>query len=192
MSSANPIAKLRFKEPCRNLPFHKNGKGEEWLFTYRFAQTYLSQASSSADDRRIAVAREIPANGYGIADLVAVSWRPTGKRLCSWEDFQRQGRPILKAFEIKLNNWRRALLQANRYRLFANSSIVVLPARNQNAALKYLETFRLLEVGLWSFDPVAKRIVRHYTPRPRKPQDTRQERQAVLLVSRATKALPTF
>jgi hypothetical protein len=192
-SSSNRIAKLRFREPCRNLPHHKNGKGEEWLFSYRFAQTYLAECRphlSNSKKNRTAVAREIPANGYGIADLIAVNWQSirNAQRL-SPEDFERRGRPTIRAFELKLNNWRQALMQANRYRFFAHIPIVVLPASNK-AALKYIETFRLLRVGLWSFDIDQKRITRHYTPRSQKPLDSRQKTRAIRLVAKATKALP--
>lgn len=193
-TSPNRIAKLRFQEPCRNLPYHKNGKGEEWLFSYRFAQTYLAQFHSRRDGtkrNKIAVAREIPANGYGIADLIAINWQSVRTaRILSPEDFERRGRPTIKAFELKLNNWRQALMQANRYRFFAHVPIVVLPTRNQKAALKYIETFRLLRVGLWSFDVDQKKIIRHYTPRSQRPLDTRQKTRAIRLVAKATKALP--
>lgn len=193
-TSSSPIAKFRFHEPCRNLPHHKNGKGDEWLFSYRFAQTYLSQFHSrrhATKKNKIAVAREIPANGYGIADVIAVHWQSfRTARTLSPEEFERRGRPSIRAFELKLTNWRQALMQANRYRFFAHVPIVVLPACKRNAALKYIQTFRLLRVGLWSFDVDQKKIIRHYTPRSNKPLDTRQQRRAIRLVAKATKSLP--
>lgn len=194
MNSTRPIAKLKFNEPCRNLPSHKNGKGKEWFLAYRFAQAYLAETQisiKSTKRQKVVIAREIPANGYGIADLVAVNWQSMGKRSAmSLEEFQRLGRPLVRAFEIKVGNWRQALIQAHRYRFFAHSSIVVLPFDRRSTALEYIGTFQLLKVGLWSFDVESKKIIRYYTPRSRKPQDARQEKQAVLLVGKATKSLP--
>ena len=143
----------------------------------------------------LAIAREIPANGYGIADCVAVSWKPTDQSaagLAKGNHFLSLAKPTVRAFEAKLHDWRRALLQANRYRFFAHVPIVVLPAEKCRLAVANLDTFRLLKVGLWSFDPATDHIFAHFTPRPSRPRDIRQASRALALVARASKALPIF
>lgn len=52
------------------------------------------------------------------------------------------------AIEAKLKNWKRALDQAYRYKWFANQAYVVLDHQNINAAVKNLEGFKKLNVGL--------------------------------------------
>jgi hypothetical protein len=193
-TTSHRIAKLRFSEPRRNLPSYGTGRGEEHLFTYRFAQAYVAQFRAlhrPTTRNRVVVAREIPANGYGIADLVAVSWKSAGNgKAQSVAAFVAKGRPIVRAFEIKMRDWRKALRQANRYRFFAHTPIVVLPAASVTQALEHIETFRLLGVGLWSFDMKTNRIIPHFTPRPHHPLDSRQHIQALLSTAKATKALP--
>ena len=141
----------------------------------------------------LAVAREIRANGYGIADCVAVSWKPKDQSaggLVEGDHFLPIRKFTVRAFEAKLYNWRRALLQANRYRFFAHMPIVVLPAEQCHLALANLDTFRLLKVGLWSFDPATDHISAHFTPRRTRPRDIRQAARALELFARASKALP--
>src|SRR5262245_22792569 len=115
-TTSDRIAKLRFAEPRRNLPSYGTGRGEEQLFTYRFAQAYVAQFRAlhrTSTKNRIVIAREIPANGYGIADLVAVIWKSAGNgRTQSAADFVAKRRPIVRAFEIKMRDWCKALRQA--------------------------------------------------------------------------------
>ncbi len=54
----------------------------------------------------------------------------------------------LCAVEAKLRDWRRALYQAYRYQDFSHKSWVLLDARNINPALKNLDDFIALNVGL--------------------------------------------
>lgn len=188
---SNRIAKLRFSEPVRNLPSYKSNGGAEHKFAYRFAQAYVEQFGTlhrNTGKNRIVVAREIPANGYGIADLVAVTWKSKRAiRPISSVNFISKYRPTVRAFEIKISDWRKALMQANRYRFFAHAPIVVLPSSNVGPALKYLETFRGLGVGLWSFDVEANRISKHFTPRPLRPLDLDRHAKVLSSVARANK-----
>lgn len=52
------------------------------------------------------------------------------------------------SFEIKVHDWRRALYQATRYRLFSNLSFVVLPERACSAALRHRELFLRANIGI--------------------------------------------
>jgi hypothetical protein len=141
-----------------------------------------------------AVARQIPVNGYGIADFVTVNWEPSICRDAlgpvAAQTFVSQARPVIRAFELKLRDWRKALAQANRYRFYAHVAIAVLPPHFCAAALKFLDTFQLLEVGLWSFDSASGRIVTHFTPRPSSPVDLPNQIRALRLVAKASRALP--
>lgn len=191
------IERAGFYEPQRNLPHFDPRNGAERRFALQFAKAYRAQFLSLHRPSRndsIALAREVPVNGYGIADLVAVSWNPA--LLSSLpghldhEGFLRKARPTVRAFEVKLLDWRKALMQASRYRFFAQAALVVLPRQKCAAALKYLDTFQAVRIGLWSFDGKTCRITRHFTPRPTKPADKRQRTRVLELVARASKALP--
>jgi hypothetical protein len=191
------IPKLRFHEPVRNLPNHAAGRCAEERMVSRFGRAYRAvfpDLHHRTTKTSTAMARQIPVNGYGIADFVAVSWQPSPWRPMvgplAAQDFVCEANPVIRAFELKLRDWRKALAQANRYRFYAHVAIVVLPPRFCAAALKFLDTFQLLEVGLWSFDSRAGRIIAYSTPRPSQPVDTRNCLKALRLVAKATKALP--
>lgn len=52
------------------------------------------------------------------------------------------------AIEFKLSNWRRALLQAFRYRNFANESYVILDRAHAARAIDTVKEFREANIGL--------------------------------------------
>jgi hypothetical protein len=181
----------------RNLPTYSRGRSKEESLVIQFAKAYRDQFTSVHNrtiKTALAMARQIPVNGFGITDFVAISWNDgllgADEELLDPEEFLRRMKPTTRAFEVKLADWRKALMQANRYRFFAHVPIVVLPIDRTRPALEYLETFELLGVGLWSFATETKRIIRHYTPRPLSPRDRRHEIQALRHVARASKALP--
>lgn len=72
------------------------------------------------------------------------------------------------AIEAKLSNWRRALNQAHRYKWFSNESYVFMPIENVWPALKNIELFKELGVGLASVSSDCK-IKVEYKPRKVKP-----------------------
>lgn len=57
------------------------------------------------------------------------------------------------AFELKLENWRRALFQALQYRAFAHKVSIVLPRSKQSVVSQNLELFRKTQVGVLLLDP---------------------------------------
>lgn len=141
-------------------------------FGRSFAVDYDSRYSSihpgSSKMCRI-LAHEVPVNGFGIADLVTVSWNmradcsqsiPTGDEL--------QSQSTVRAFEFKLSDWRRGLMQAHRYRFFADAAILVLPTAKL-PTVSNLDTFKNIRVGLWIYDEAARKITKVYTPRPKSP-----------------------
>lgn len=83
------------------------------------------------------------------------------------------------SFEFKLKDWRRALVQAFRYRNFGNESYVVLDGASVAAALKNLEHFRLANVGLASIAVGGAIQVWHF-PEPAIPFSSRSSRTVAL------------
>ena len=55
------------------------------------------------------------------------------------------------SFELKLNNWNRALKQAFKYRAFSNESFVVIDCSSIKTALKNIRIFESANIGLASF-----------------------------------------
>jgi len=132
-------------------------------------------------------AREIPINGCGIADFVAIySDKTNGK---SKSRLPQINSLIIRAFELKISDWRRAMMQTHRYRYFANFSIVVLHSDKLKNAMKYLDTFKKINVGLWAFNPKTDKIITCYTPRPKIPLEPKYKPLALELVTKASKAL---
>jgi len=188
------VPKLKFSEPRHNLPGRKGVATAEDRFTIAFARAYTRDFSAvhrKTEKKPLAMAREIPVNGYGIADLVVVCAKPDPALYDDAEDFVERVRPSTRAFECKLKDWRAAMIQAVRYRYFAHQAIVVLPPDTCARALEYAETFRLVKVGLWSYDAVSDRIAAHHTPRPAPPKSFRHFLHSIRKVQVASrKALP--
>jgi len=144
----------------------------------------------------IVCARQIAVNGFGIADIVAVTWDSNQQRnenLLTIDNFMKIYRPTVRAFEIKLNNWRKGLTQTHRYRYFANSAILVLPSNKIPLALKYLDTFKAIHVGLWSFDFYSQSILPYYTPRPSSLLTNKHTKRVIKMLAKTSmKSLPVL
>ncbi len=190
------IPKVQFREPELNLPGRRAGViTPEMRFTIQFAKAYLDQYMTIHHKSRkdkIACVRQIAINGFGIADMVSISWtsQKTNKYYLSDDDFIDIFKPTVRAFEIKLSNWQKGMTQCHRYRYFANAAILVLPTEKISNALKYIDTFKKIHVGLWSFDKAARRILTYYTPRPKVPVETKQLKKAIHIIARTSKVLP--
>jgi len=65
----------------------------------------------------------------------------------------------LVAFEAKLDNWRRAFMQAYRSTAYADRTYVLVPPAVAERALQDREEFELRGVGLCAFDGHAIRIL---------------------------------
>lgn len=198
ISALDSIPKVRFHEPELNLPGRLPGllNSEEW-FTIQFAQAYLGQqvgVHRRSRKNNVACVRQVSVNGFGIADLVSVSWESglylEHGELVSAEEFLLNFKPTIRAFEIKLDNWRKGMIQAHRYRFFSNAAILVLPADKVSNALKYIETFKKIHVGVWSFDPTSRKIIAYYTPRPSYSVQTKYTVKALQKMANTSKALP--
>lgn len=96
---------------------------------------------------------------FGIPDLVVAFGKTDAagrRRLCAY------------AFEMKLRNWQRGLIQAYRYSAFAHYSFVVLDAARAAPAIHQIETFRRANIGLVTVDVNAK-LTWHFMPSYRSP-----------------------
>lgn len=81
--------------------------------------------------------------------------------------------PVLEStisIEAKLHDWKRALIQAYRYRHFSNCSFVLLPTANASGALNNLELFRRHDVGLASLG-TSGLYVHHYPEKRTRPMN---------------------
>ena len=74
---------------------------------------------------------------FGIPDYVCFSKLDTGIKVVS--------------FELKLKNWRGAMIQAFRYRSFSDYSYVVLPEETAGKAFNHINLFKKYGIGLISF-----------------------------------------
>jgi hypothetical protein len=196
ITKQTPVLKAGGHEPQHNLPRFNARRGAENRFALQFARVYRAAFSLLPDHKKqknMAFAREIPANGYGIADLVSVTWNPktrSGRTFWPVEEFISGTAHTVRAFELKMSDWRKALQQASRYRFFAHVPIAVLPAAKSRMALENLEIFQTLRVGLWTFDPKTAVIHAHFTPAAEEPRDTKHHIRTVRLLAKVTKALP--
>lgn len=66
------------------------------------------------------------------------------------------------SIEAKLKNWKRALLQANRYKKFSNYSFVLLNQQYARPALSNIHKFKELNIGLMTMDEIGYTL--HYSP----------------------------
>lgn len=194
MGTALKIPKLKFSEPRNNLPGRKGVVTVEDRFTIAFSRVYIStfmDIHRGSSRNSIVLAREIPVNGYGIADALAVAWKDNDLRYIDTRSFAGQANPCCRAFECKMKDWRKALSQAARYRYFAHQAIAVMPVDTCRRALPFLETFKKVKVGLWSFDVRSGKIQVHHTPRSKTPKSERYYIHSIDKVKEATKrALP--
>lgn len=168
--STTGIDRLIERSPRRNFPAKSARKRNESSFVLSFARLLGKSGETPFD----ALVREFPLNGYGIADLVTLKFLQ--------DNITSDATPrkaVLQAFEMKMCDWRRAMAQAFRYRYFADRSVVVLPPKEATSARGYLDTFRQLGIGLWSFDRDKAAVVEYYTPPLYPPLNESAKRKAI-------------
>lgn len=195
MRNSKPISIFNFSHPQSNLPAIRAGSVSESTFAAAFAKSYWLSASrmhSGTSRTQMCFAREIPVNGLGIADLVTVAWNPTQMHQFPThrDAVPEMNLSTVRAFELKLENWKKGLMQAYRYKFFSDSSILVLPNSNLTAALKSIDVFAQLRVGLWSYNMETGCIRSYLTPRPARPEDNKHRMIAILRVLEAVTAEP--
>ena len=168
--------------PRQNLPPSKSRKRTESLFLHAFAYNFKSRLLLQKSNKKYILARELDLNGYGIADLIF------------WEYHIKNSENYLlnttiTAFEIKIKDWKRAIIQAYRYKYYSNRAIVVIPTEYSNKAILNKKLFQDLDVGLWAFDKKDQKISKIYTPRKRKPINEAAREKALNILNRKFKFL---
>ncbi len=144
-----PASELRFNSynTRRNLPKEVRRRRGEANFLGAFLRTILKKKAPP-----ILYGRNFPVFGCGVADLLLCQL-PKGTTPGGEVD-----RVCLMAFEMKLNDWRKALHQAYRYKYYADRSIVVLPEKAANRAVQSRHLFEALGVELWTLDTAKRKI----------------------------------
>lgn len=93
-----------------------------------------------------------PQGLFGVPDLVIASFNPSRNTEDSIMVF---------AFEMKLSNWQRALVQAFRYRSFAEASYVLLDKKHIAPAIRQVDRFERANIGLLSIDLLGNVAIHH-------------------------------
>lgn len=194
MPSTNQIEIPDFHHPRSNLSsVHRQNEPED-AFVSDFLDTYLEtalQIHRGSPKTEMVVAREVAVNGLGIADALALSWKPKDTSLdfgVATVESLMYLTPTIRAFEAKLVNWRKGMMQAHRYSFFADASILVVPAKLLSAIQKAVPDFRKLSVGLWIFDQGRRSLRAIYTPRPRLSSAPEYRRMALKRMADAFRA----
>lgn len=102
----------------------------------------------------------------------------------------RQPRPVVNkiyAIEAKLKDWKRALMQADRYRYYATQSWVLLDACSIKPAVKNIDQFQRLNVGLAGIT-LSGKILNYYSPTSMPPKSKLHYWQANSEIAQRIKA----
>ncbi|MBL7181312.1 MAG: hypothetical protein ISS65_14070 [Desulfobacterales bacterium] len=188
MLNTSQIYEYPFRNPQKNFSGGNKRPNPEAMFAEQFARSYrdrFSQIHSGTCKDRTLFVREVPVSGNGIADLLVFSWSNTLTPQESISLDLEQLDPTVRAFEFKLSDWRKGMMQAHRYKYFSNASILVLPRNKMKSVKPELDLFRKLRVGLWGFLPETGSITCFYTPRPKQQQITKHAQKAIRLASQA-------
>lgn len=173
------VIKFGCHDTRRNLPLASSSKRGESNFLARFEKVYFaSELRTATKKQKFATGREFALDGFGRADLLFMAWT----HVKTTEEFTAvalRSRLRLTAIEAKIKDWRKGLMQAARYRFFANRALLVLPPETALSALTFLSTFRDLNVGLWEFDSTTNRLRKHFTPRGGRPLNMKAREKAV-------------
>ena len=186
MLDTSRIYENHFHNPQKNFSGGNRGSNPEAVFAEQFARSYcdrfLQIHSGTCKDNTLFM-RELPVYGNGIADLIVFSWSYTLTHKVSTSLDLEQLDPTVRAFEFKLSNWRRGMMQAHRYKYFSHASILVLPKNKIKSVKPELDLFRKLGVGLWGFTPETGSISCFYTPRPKQQQIAKHAQKAIRLAT---------
>jgi hypothetical protein len=127
-------------------------KRERDLFEAAFASKYIQNLINSEMHLNYFVE---PKGLFGIPDLLIVNADPS--QIGCKEHLQTF------AFEMKLTKWKRAMIQAFRYKAFANYSFVLVDMDHVAPALSNIEQFKKSNIGLMSVNQYGDSHV-HFQP----------------------------
>ncbi len=164
------IHTCKLKHPVVNFRHYAKNRHYEDEFAESFSIYYKNrfhQVHPRTSIQSALFVRELPVAGNGIADLVVFGWTKNDIDITVSPEKLIKEKTIIRAFEFKLADWRRGLMQTHRYKYFSDASILVVPISKIKAALFNLNTFKTLRIGLWGYDMQRKTIRKAYTPRPK-------------------------
>ena len=175
-------------KPEHNFPGRNTKQNYETIFAKQFAQSYQRKfidIHSRTTKKHTLFIREVPIPGNGIPDLLVFNWNQEIESDPVLALTSRKLIPTIRAFEIKISDWRKGLMQAHRYSYFSNASFLVLPWNKRNLIELHLDIFRSLRIGLWLFDTENDRIMNLYSPRPKQPRLKKYTQKAIDLAVEA-------
>ena len=174
--------------PQQNLSVRVTRQNPEAKFAEQFALAYrdrFRKIHSGTSKWKTVFVREVPVFGNGIPDLLALSWsHDRAVQLSTCLELEKLA-PTVRAFEFKLSDWRKGLMQAHRYKFFSHVSILVLPNHKMKSVAPRIDIFHKLRVGLWGFSPETGTIACFYTPRPIKQQIAKYGERAIRLAEQS-------
>src|SRR4029077_12539520 len=138
--TSNHLVRFRSTSPRKNLPPSISRKRAEANFLCSFERAFVAEHYQT----RQITWRDFALQGYGIPDLITFAWSTDQNQatVLSLEALRlKLQRQQLTAFELKLRDWRKGIVQAYRYRYFCDRSIVVLPGVVADRTSKRLELF---------------------------------------------------
>ena len=176
--TSNHLVRFRSTSPRKNLPPSISRKRAEANFLCSFERAFVT---GHCQTKQITW-HDFALQGYGIPDLITFAWSnqqyqtPALSLEALRQKLQRQQ---FTAFELKLRDWRKGIVQAYRYRYFCDSSIVVIPSDVAVRASQRLELFTSLDVGLWSFAPDTDVITEYFAPHQGTARNLEAETRAI-------------
>lgn len=193
MKSTNIMRTSRIYEysaykPEYNFPGRETNQNPEAVFAEQFALSYqrrFIEIHSRTSKKQTLFIREVPISEHGIPDLLVFNWTYNTAISAISQFLLKDFTPTIRAFEIKISNWRKGLMQAHRYRYFSHASFLVLPWNKIRLVKAHLNVFKTLRIGLWLFAPESDRIINIFTPRPQKPKITKYTQKAIELTAKA-------
>lgn len=172
--------RLNSHDTRKNLPRVSSAKRGESNFLREFETVYFNDDENKG--KCFARGREFTLEGYGRADIIWLAWK---NKTSGEKHFTGplQNKMHIIAIEAKLKDWRKGLMQVARYRYFANKAILVLAPQASAVAVRHLDAFKKLSVGLWEFDPKSASIIKHTTPRKQKPLCALAQTRALKIIT---------
>ena len=188
MSYFSNILDFQFHSPQKNLAGKTPRKNPEGEFAEEFTKAYCERflkIHSGTSKKHTLFMREVPISGNGIADLLVFSWSHNLATQETTNPDLEELSPTVRAFEFKMSDWRKGMMQAHRYKYFSHASILVLPTSKLKSAESQIDTFKKLRIGLWGFTPNTGNISCIFTPRPKQQQIPKYGNKAIQLATQA-------
>lgn len=188
MNDYSDILEYKFHNPQRNFSAKTPRRNPEDEFAQQFTESYYEnflKIHTGTSRKNTLFMREVPISGNGIADLLVFNWANDLTQQGISDTALEKFNPVVRAFEFKLKDWRKGMMQAHRYKYFSHASILVLPLEKLNQVESQLDMFKKLRVGLWGFSKERGTITCLFTPRPKQQFIPKYGQKAIQLANQA-------